>query len=37
MSEDPIALHGYTNSNAGYADVRAGGGAVFERTVRHIL
>lgn len=20
--EDPIALHGYTNSNAGYADVR---------------
>ena len=21
-SEDPVRLHGYTNSNAGYADVR---------------
>ena len=22
LEEDPVELHGYTNSNAGYADVR---------------
>ena len=32
--EDPVVLHGYTNSNAGYEDVRQASGRVSERQVR---
>lgn len=36
-NEDPLVLHGYTNSNSGYADVReAVAKSLNERFVQHL-
>ena len=35
--EDPVILHGYTNSNAGYEDVRRAVAESLNEQVRHLV